>query len=81
MLTTITRAMFEGKAAPTERDLTDNRRLAPRKSNRANNTKSPRTRDGQKFPGGKHLRRALAKLSLRKNAVVKDQKLPGSMKA
>lgn len=43
----------------------DNRRLAPRKKDRSNTAKTPRTRPGKEYPGGKHMRRALAKLALR----------------
>lgn len=50
-----------------------------RDQNGARPTMPPRTRPGKAFPGGKHLRRALAKLSLRQN-FAKGRK-PGSMKA
>jgi hypothetical protein len=63
----------------SERDMTDKRGLNPRKKNRANNTESPRTRDGQTYPGGKVLRRALARLARRKGAVKSGQRIPGSM--
>ncbi len=82
MMTKITRDAAQGKPFTGERDLTDNRRLNPRKSNRNKTAKPSRTRPGQSFPGGKHLRRALARLSARQNAFdTKDasRTKPGSM--
>ena len=46
-------------------DTIDNRKLAPRKRDRNNTAEPARTRPGQTYPGGKHMRRALAKLALR----------------
>lgn len=53
-----------------------------------NGTKPARTREGAKFPGGKHMRRALAILSARQNAYAPFSKpsghaqtKPGSLKA
>lgn len=43
----------------------DHRKLAKRKKDRANTAEPPRTRPGKEFPGGKHMRRALAKLAMR----------------
>lgn len=43
----------------------DRRELLPRKKDRANTAKPPRTREGKEYPGGKHMRRALAKLAMR----------------
>lgn len=43
----------------------DRRNLEPRKKDRANTAEPARTRPGQTYPGGKHMRRALAKLALR----------------
>jgi hypothetical protein len=43
----------------------DRRNLAPRKKDRANTAEPARTRPGQTYPGGKHMRKALAKLALR----------------
>ena len=79
-MTSITRAAFQGKTA--ERDMTDHRKLTPRKKQRANNTQAPRTRDGQNFPGGRALRKALKRLSQRQTAFVAkpDRTAPGSMK-
>jgi len=62
MITNITR---NGLAAGP--DLTDRRGLNPVKKNRANNTESPRTRDGAKYPGGRAMRRALKRLATRQN--------------
>ncbi len=68
MLTKITKGLFQGKHLnDIERDMTDHRQLNARKKNRANNTKPPRTRDGQTYPGGKAMRRALANLARRQN--------------
>lgn len=39
--------------------------LAKRKKDRNNTAESPRTRPGKEYPGGKHMRRALAKLAMR----------------
>jgi hypothetical protein len=88
-LTKITRAALQGKAFTGERDATDNRRLNPRKSQRADTAKAPRTRPGASFPGGKHLRKALTRLSARRNAFANpddsrnkntpSRKNPGSM--
>lgn len=59
---------------------TDNRQLNPRKKDRANNTKSPRTRDGKSFPGGRTMRRNLKNLSARQNGSGKPGRTkPGSM--
>lgn len=63
-MTATTKAALQGKTA--ERDMADHRKLTPRKKNRANNTKPPRTRDGKSFPGGRTLRRTLANLSARR---------------
>lgn len=49
-------------------------------------TKPPRTRPGQAYPGGKKMRKAMAKLAARKSAWPKvgankmEQREPGSMK-
>ena len=43
----------------------DHRNLAPRKKDRKNTAETPRTRPGKEYPGGKHMRRALAKLAMR----------------
>lgn len=43
----------------------DHRRLAKRKQDRNNTAEPPRTRPGKEYPGGKHMRRALAKLAVR----------------
>lgn len=48
-------------------------------------TQPPRTREGQTYPGGKHLRRSLAKLAQRKTGHTNSrfpqrETLPGSMK-
>lgn len=43
----------------------DHRKLAKRKKDRANTAEPARTRPGQTYPGGKHMRRALAKLAMR----------------
>jgi hypothetical protein len=43
----------------------DHRNLEPRKKNRANTSEPAHTRAGQTYPGGKHMRRALAKLEIR----------------
>ncbi len=79
-MTAITRAAMQGKTA--ERDMSDKRRLAKRKKDRANNTASPRTRDGKEFPGGRELRRRLKTLSARQKAFDPSAKgrKPGSMK-
>jgi hypothetical protein len=77
MFTKITQRAFRGEPYTGERDLTDNRRLNPRKSNRSKTAKPARTRAGASFPGGKHLRRALARLSARQNAATGTK--PGSM--
>lgn len=82
-MTAITRAAMQGKTA--ERDMTDKRGLVTRKKNRANNTKPARTRDGQSFPGGRPLRRALKSLSIRQNNFTDNVKghqgtKPGSMR-
>lgn len=50
-----------------ERDMTDKRRLNPRKKNRNKTSAPPRTRDGQMYPGGKHMRSVLANLARRQN--------------
>lgn len=65
MYTKTTLAMFAGKTP--ERDMTDNRRLNPRKKSRANNTEPARTRPGATYPGGKAMRRSLANLARRTN--------------
>lgn len=58
----------------------DNRALQSKK-HRNNTAEPPRTRPGANFPGGKHLRRAHAKLAVRrKNHDAKLGKMPGSMK-
>jgi hypothetical protein len=62
-----------------ERDMTDKREKRKRGHDK-NKSPAPRTRDGKAFPGGRHLRRALAKLSARQNATLKDGRKPGSMK-
>lgn len=43
----------------------DHRKLARRKADRNNTAEPARTRDGKEYPGGKHMRRAFAKLALR----------------
>ena len=47
-------------------------------------TKPPRQRDGKPFPGGKKLRKSLAKLAARKQAVPTVSRgkhhMPGSLK-
>lgn len=50
----------------------DRRRLS-RKNKRSNTAEPPRTRSGQKFPGGKHMRKALARLAARQSAYVADK--------
>jgi len=47
--------------------MVDMRGLNPNKKARANNTESPRTRDGAKYPGGRAMRRALKRLADRQN--------------
>lgn len=79
MMTKITRDGFQGKIVTFERDNADKRGLAPRKRDRANNTKPARTRDGAKFPGGKHMRHAYATLSARRNSAKAGKTLPGSL--
>lgn len=49
-----------------ERDMTDKRRLNPRKKNRNKTSAPPRTREGQTYPGGKPMRRALKRLAQRR---------------
>lgn len=47
-------------------------------------TEKPRTRPGQTYPGGKHLRSALARLAIRKkmhSEGAADHTMPGSMAA
>lgn len=39
--------------------------VRPRGYKAKNNTKTPRTRDGATYPGGRHLRKAMARLSAR----------------
>lgn len=84
-MTKITRDAFQGKKFTGERDNTDKRRLAPKKRDRANTAKPPRTRAGATYPGGKFLRRARKTLSARVAAfdAVKDkanQTKPGALK-
>lgn len=83
MLTSVSIALMKGKRV--EPSLDDHRRLNPRKKNRANNTESPRTREGKVYPGGKHMRSALKNLARRRKALdeQKDKQgctVPGSMK-
>lgn len=57
----------------------------PRNHKPEKTMKTPRTRDGKDYPGGKHMRRALKALGIRKR-VLEGQKskqgetVPGSMK-
>ena len=76
-MTAVTRAQMAGDK-PAERDMSDKRRLSPRKKDRANNTKPARTRDGATHPGGRTMRRVLATLSGRQNNALKDGRAPGS---
>lgn len=78
-MTAITRAQFQGDK-PAERDMSDKRKLSPRKKDRANNTKPARTRDGATHPGGRTMRRVLATLHARRSAALKDGRAPGSMR-
>ena len=73
----------EKKYVPS--DYVTPRRLKPKDYNC---TEPARTRDGAKYPGGRHMRRALKNLGLRQNAFVPrsspadhQRTVPGSMKA
>lgn len=84
-MTKITRDAFQGKKFTGERDNTDNRRLNPRKRDRAKTSATPRTRSGKEFPGGKRLRAALKTLTARQKAFDPGAKghqgrKPGSMR-
>lgn len=82
MLTKMTKGLFAGQHINSiERDMSDHRRLAPRKRDRNNTAKPPRTRDGQTYPGGKHMRKVLAKLGKRQANSPQEGNKPGSMKS
>lgn len=66
--TKTTLALMQGKHPNNvERDMTDHRKLNPRKRLRANNTEPARTRPGATYPGGKAMRKSLANLARRTN--------------
>lgn len=42
-------------------------------------TRPARTRDGKTYPGGKHMRKALARLELRRRGITAGKNFPASM--
>ena len=75
-MTSKTRREFDGVVIPHR---ASSIHLFPKKGVSSECSKPPRTRDGKTYPGGKYMRKALARLELRRRGLTAGKNFPASM--